>query len=246
MGLMKKIGLAAVALGLGIGQGAQAGDSNGDFQVKAGITGVIWQDENRGINTNALGGLFPVPGADAHAKDVLLPTATLTYFMSKNVSAELFCCFGHVNVYTTGTLNTNFGQSKVADTWVFPPILTLQYRFDPIGQFRPYVGIGAQWVHYFREKSDLNGAFASFNKVDFKDSFGLALQTGFDYDLGAGWSFGFDVKKVFEDTKITWTSPTNTITTRHDLDPLLLTANIGYRFNLSDIFGSRSSPAPLK
>ena len=243
--MMKKIGLAAVALGLGLGQAAVAGDSNGNFQIKAGITGVVWQDENHGIFSSALG---PVAGADAHVKDVLLPTATLTYFFNKNIAAELFCCFGHVNVHTTGTLRTNFGQNKVADSWVFPPILTLQYRFDPIGQYRPYVGIGAQWVHYFNEKSDLSGAFATYNKADFKDSFGLALQAGLDFDLGAGWSAGFDVKKVWADTKITWTGPTNGafITTKHDIDPLLLTANLGYRFNLDDLFGGGRAPSRMK
>jgi outer membrane protein len=78
--------------------------------------------------------------------------------------------------------------------------------------------------------------------VDFDDSWGFALQVGTDIDLGQGWSIGLDAKKVWEDTKLTYSDG---VVAKHDLDPWFLTANLGYRFNLSDIFGSREV-VPLK
>jgi outer membrane protein len=213
-----------------------------NFQIKLGVSGVLWQDSNNGV---VLSGSGPIAGADAHAQDVWLPTATLTYYFSRNIAAELFCCFAHASVYGDGALKT-LGQDKLANTWAFPPVLTLQYRFDHMGAFKPYVGAGVQWIHYFDSKSDMTGALVGFNGVKFRDRWGPALQAGFDFDLGRGWSFGFDAKYVWEDTRITWTdAANNTITTKHDLDPLILTANIGYRFNLEDLFGRRSY-APLK
>ena len=193
---------------------------------------MLWQDDNNGVLLN--GGA--IAGADAHAKDVWLPTATLTYYFTPNIAAELFCCFAHANVYGEGAL-AGLGQDKLANTWTFPPVLTLQYHFDRIGAIRPYVGAGVQWIHYFNSKSNLTGALGGYDSVKFRDSWGPAIQAGFDFDIGRGWSLGFDAKYVWENARITWTDGTNTITTKHDLNPLILTANLGYRFNLEDVFG---------
>jgi outer membrane protein len=200
---------------------AEAGDPNGNFQLKLGYTGIVWDDRNHGISLNG----NTIVGADAHVRDLSLPTATLTYYFTKNVGLELFCCFAHGKVVGDGIL----ANAQLADTWTFPPALTLQYHFDGLGPVVPYVGVGAQWIHYFNESSKIAG----FDKASFNDSFGVVLQAGFDFNIGGGLSFGLDVKKVWEDTRITWSDPAgNRITTRHDLDPLLITANIGYRFNL--------------
>ena len=205
-----------------------------NFQIKAGLTGLIWNDNNNGI----FAGSNKIAGADAHATDVVLPTATLTYYFDKHWAAELFCCFAHGRVHADGAIAA---LGTVADTWAFPPILTAQYHFDRIGNIRPYVGAGFEYIHYFNSKSD---NIALGNSVKFRDSWGPAVQAGFDYELGGGWSLGLDAKYVWEDTRISWSGG---VSTRHDLDPLLLTANIGYRFNLDDLLGRRSSaPAPLK
>ncbi len=75
------------------------------------------------------------------------------------------------------------------------------------------------------------------------DSWGFVLQAGTDIDLGDGWSLGLDAKKVWEDTKLTYSQ--RVLYAEHDLDPWVLTANLGYRFNLSDLLGRRE-PVPLK
>lgn len=193
-----------------------------NFQVKAGLTGLIWNDTNNGV----FAGGTKITGADAHVTDIVLPSVTLTYYFDKHIAAELFCCFAHARVKADGAIA---GLGTIADTWAFPPILTVQYHFDRMGAIRPYVGAGVEYIHYFSSKSDIPGSSAKF-----RDSWGPAVQAGFDYELGSGWSLGFDAKYVWEDTRISWS---NGITTRHDLDPLLLTANIGYRFDLGSVLG---------
>ena len=251
--MLKKIALTAAAMlgiaGAALADGpptrtyAPASDPFTNFQVKVGLTGVIWNDTNHGVTLD--GGA--IAGADAHVGNMLLPTATLTYFFTKNVSAELFCCFARPSVFADNTLRTGFGQDKLASTWAFPPIVTLQYHFDRIGGVRPYVGAGVEYIHYFASKSETTGALAGYNNVRFRDSWGPVVQAGFDYELGRGWSLGFDAKYVWEDTRISWTNAAGSIiSTRHSLDPLLLTVNLGYRFNLEDVLGRRVAYEPMK
>lgn len=237
-GTMRKskwIGAIALMAGAATALPAVAGDSNGNFQAKIGITGA-WTDDS--TNSLTVNGAETYPGNWATTDDTVIPTITLTYYLNKNLAVELFCCFDKVGVDAEGGLAA-FGE--IADTWIFPPILTLQYHFDGLGALKPYVGVGAEWIHYF----DSNSKLAGYN-VSFDDSFGFALQGGVDIDLGGGWSLGVDVKKVWEDTKVTWTGGgLGPIVADHDIDPLFVTANIGYRFNLSDLFGRREA-VPLK
>lgn len=251
--MLKKLAMTAAAMvgiaGAALADGpptrtyAPASEPFTNFQVKLGMTGAIWNDKNHGVTLD--GGA--IAGADAHVGNMLLPTATLTYFFTKNVSAELFCCFARPSVFADNALRTGFGQDKLASTWAFPPIVTLQYHFDRIGGIRPYVGAGVEYIHYFASKSETTGALAGFNNVKFRDSWGPVVQAGFDYELGRGWSMGFDAKYVWEDTRISWTNAAGSvISTRHSLDPLLLTVNLGYRFNLEDLLGRRVSYERLK
>jgi outer membrane protein len=221
------LGLAALIVGVTAAVSAQAGDSNGNMQVKVGVTGLILDDKTTSTN---------VPGLGAEVNDTVIPTLMLNYYLTKNWSVELFCCFAQLNVHAvSGPI-----AGKLASTWVFPPMLTAQYHFDGMGAFQPYVGAGVQYIHYFDSSSNIGGS------VDFKDSWGFVLQAGTDIDLGQGWSLGLDAKKVWEDTKLTYTnSVAGNVTANHDLDPWVVTANLGYRFNLSDLFGSREA-VPLK
>lgn len=223
-----KIWMGAAALVAGLAAAVPANAQNaGDLQVKVGVTGLIFDDDTRANNV--------APNFSAEVNDTVIPTLMLNYYLSKNWSVELFCCFAQLNVEGKAGLT-----GKLASTWVFPPMLTAQYHFDGMGAFKPYVGAGVQYIHYFKESSNVAG-----QSVDFRDSWGFVLQAGADFDMGDGWSLGLDAKKVWEDTKLTY-NPAG-LYAEHDLDPWVLTANLGYRFNLSDIFGSRApAPGPLK
>jgi outer membrane protein len=222
-----RLGVAGLLAAAAMALPAQAGDSNGNMQVKVGVTGLIFDDETTSTNVLGLG---------AEVNDTVIPTLMLNYYLTKNWSVELFCCFAQLNVHGKSGV-----VGKLASTWVFPPMLTAQYHFDGMGAFKPYVGAGVQYIHYFDSSSNIGGS------VDFRDSWGFVLQAGTDVDLGDGWSLGFDAKKVWEDTKLTYSGgAVDGVYAEHDLDPWVLTANLGYRFNLADIFGRRTAAVPLK
>lgn len=244
---MKAIGiaLAALAVGVGVSQSAAAGDYNGNFMVRLQGTEVVTRDNLKSLVTSPGGAdLKTALSADVDVSDRFLPTATLTYFLSRNLSVELFCCFSKHSIDLKTSVPALSG--KVADSWIFPPALTLQYHFDGFGAFKPYIGAGAQWIHFFNEKTGDNPIGAQ--SVSISDAFGPTVQIGFDYQLGGGWYLNGDVKKSWLEAKGTWHNTTATgtdIVAKANLDPLIVSAGIGYRFNLEDLFGRREA-APLK
>jgi outer membrane protein len=198
---------------------AQAGDYSGDMLVR--VQGTYVDPSNDGALT---------------VDDEFIPTLTLTYFLNKNIAVELFCCFANVDANLTGAGN-------VADFWVFPPALTLQYHFDSMGGFKPYVGAGLQYILPFSE--DGKGILTGHN-VNVDDALGFTLQAGFDVELGQGWYFNADVKKTWIEHDVTVRGPDVNGGFNVDLDPWIFSVGVGYRFNLSDIFGARHAEAPMK
>lgn len=232
----------AAAVGLISGSAAFAGDNNGNFMVRVLGAGVITDDKLTSLKTGG-GADLKALGFDAKVSDEFIPAATLSYFFTKNVAVELFCCFSKHDVTVSGPAN-----GQIASSWIFPPAVTLQYHFDGMGAFKPYVGVGAQYIHFFSSKTGNNVLGSS--GVDFGDAFGPTLQAGFDLALGQGWYLNADVKKSWLDTKVTWNNSTvaggDNVLAKVDLDPWIISAGVGYRFNLEDIFGRRSASVPLK
>lgn len=230
MNFKKLIATAAVGCGIiaGASTVAVAGDNNGDFMVRVGGSVVTF---DAGADVFAAG--VPIAGADADVSTRFIPSLTLSYFFTKNIAAELFCCFAKLDVEGKGVL----AGVDLGDTWVFPPVVTLQYHFDPMGGFKPYVGAGVQYIKFFSEgnATGLGGA-----KLQLDDAWGFALQAGVDVELGQGWYLNADVKKIWLDTEASWQG--TAITADVDVDPLIISANLGYRFNL---FGPRHVE-PLK
>jgi len=197
---------------------AQAGTYAGDMLVRVQGTYVNFNDES------TLAGL--------ELEDEFIPTLTLTYFLNKNLAVELFCCFANLDAELNG--------AKVAEFWVFPPALTLQYHFDSMNGIKPYVGAGIQYIAPFSE--DGVGGLAGQN-VQVDDALGLTLQAGVDVEIGQGWYLNADVKKTWIEHTV---SVNGTDIADLDIDPWIFSVGLGYRFNLSDIFGSRHAEAPMK
>ena len=153
-------------------------------------------------------------GLKADVKDAWAPTIGLQYFFTDNVAAELIAGTTQHEITASGT--------EVRKTWVLPPVLTLQYHFAPKARFNPYIGAGINYMIFYSGKN-YNGF-----TVKTKDGFGEALQAGFDYALGGKWTLNVDVKKVWMETDATVNG--GALTSKVNLDPLVTSVGVGYRF----------------
>ena len=182
-------------------------------------------------------GGVPLAGADAEVSTEVIPTATLTYFFNRNLAIELFCCFAQFDAKGKGAI----AGADLGDFWVFPPALTLQYHFDSVGGWKPYLGAGVQYIHFFNEgRSNLPGS----PRIDLDDALGFTLQAGVDIPIGDGWYLNADVKKTWIDTDASWRG--TGITAGVDIDPWIFSLGVGYRFDIGNVFGSRHEAAVLK
>ena len=98
-------------------QGPQAFE--GDFMVRILGSG-IFPDAGLGVVT--VGGA-PIGAVNPSGADIdvtVVPATTLTYFLSKNIGIELFCCISTVDVRATGALALA-NEADVASTSFFAP-----------------------------------------------------------------------------------------------------------------------------
>lgn len=148
----------------------------------------------------------------------VMPTIGVTYFLSDHVAVEAIAGTTQHTVRAKGAAT----DVKVKDTWVLPPIVSLQYHFAPASQVSPYVGAGVNYMLFYGGDNK-NG----FNlKLD--DGFGAALQAGVDVALRDSWSINLDAKKVFFETD--GVDRARGIKTKVTLNPWVLSAGVGRRF----------------
>jgi outer membrane protein len=232
--------LALAAVTVCATEPASAGSDDGNFMVR--VLGTVVDPDTEA--TVRAGGAI-IPGADADVSTEVIPAATLTYFLNQNIALELFCCFAKHDVEGKGAIA---GLHEIADTWIFPPALTANYHFNAGGKYQPYVGAGVQYINFFNTGSGDNLLGAQDVSID--DAWGFTLQAGLDVGLGNGWSLNFDVKKTWLDTDITWHRNRAlgglNVVGDASLDPWIVSAGLGYRFNLSDVFGHAASAGPIK
>lgn len=193
---------------------ASAQDIWHNFQVKVGVSS-IQPDESSTIS---------VIGGDVNVSNEIVPTLQIEYFFTNNISAELLCCTGRHEVKAE---NTALGTVDLGKVSHFPPTLTVKYHWTDLGAFQPYVGAGVNYTTFFDDKLPAGGPVTS---IKYDDSFGGALQAGFDYKLDDHWSVNVDVRKVWISTDVSLAAGATQLDAKVDLDPLILTVGSGYRF----------------
>ena len=143
-----------------------------------------------------------------------IPEIDISYFFSPNLAAELVLTVPQKHeVMLDGASIGSFRH--------LPPTLLAQYRFDPIGQFTPYLGAG---VNYTRISSvHLLGGTGGLEH----HSAGLALQAGVDFALDKHWSLNLDVKRINIRSDVT---VSGAVVSAVKVDPTLVSLGVGYRF----------------
>ena len=157
-------------------------------------------------------------GLRAEVDADVMPTIGLSYFFTDNVAVEVIAGTTQHTVTAKGPTT----DVKVKETWVLPPVVTLQYHFAPAGKVSPYVGAGINYMIFYGGSDKNNFA------LDIDDGFGFALQAGVDVAMSGPWSANLDVKKVFFETDAT--DNRNGVKSTVSLDPWVISAGFGYKF----------------
>jgi outer membrane protein len=171
-----------------------------------------------GILPDGTGNIDQIVGSRVKTGNAFIPELDLTYFFTKNFAVEAICCLSKHNISVDGL-------GKVASTWVFPPTVMAQYHFTGLGAFKPYVGVGVNYTHYFDTRT--TGVLANTH-MKIQDSWGVAAQVGFDYMIDRHWGINVDVKRILMEPK--WKDNTAGLTGKAKIDPWVIGAGITYRF----------------
>jgi len=215
--MQMKLAIAAVLAGLAAAGAAQAQGfqpkAKGDVVLNVRVTDVAPTGSDP-ITTlaGAATGLRAKVGYD------VMPTLGVTYFLTDNLAVEAIAGTTQHTVRAKGPAT----DVKVKDSWVLPPVVTLQYHFAPAARVSPYVGAGVNYMLFYGG-DDKNGFHL---KLD--DGFGAALQAGVDVALRDRWAINLDAKKIFFETDAV--DRTRGIKSKVTLNPWVLSAGVGYRF----------------
>jgi len=207
--------VAALALGMLAGVAAVpeaqaqqgfSGKSAGDIMVRARIIGAI-PDEDA---TTSIGGNVSV-------SNDWVPEVDFTYFVTDNIALELIAA-------TTRHDVSHSAAGSLGKVSLLPPTLTLQYHFLPKERFSPYLGAGVNYTFFYNEDAPGGG----INSINYKNSFGWALQAGVDYAVSGNWYVNADIKKIFLSTDVSING--GAVTADVDLDPWIIGFGVGYKF----------------
>lgn len=176
------------------------------------------------------GDISGLPGQQVSVNNSVMPEVDFSYFLTKNVAAELIVATTKHSV--SGTSGLTGGIGKLASTWVLPPTLTVQYHPLPDGKFRPYIGAGINYTIFYSTKPSAGFVnVAGDTHVGMKDSVGYALQAGVDVPIGERAFVNLDIKYIDIDTTATLvTANLGTRQVRVNLDPIVVGVGIGWRF----------------
>ena len=192
-------------------------------------------DASYAAGTAAL--LYGDANANLQVKSNTIPEIDFSYYITKNIAAELILAVGtrhDVTISGTGgSVNHNLGSVNL-----LPPTLTAQWHFMPDTMVDPYVGAGGAFVLGMDRTLTANvssGAALLPIHID-RSAFGAVLQAGFDVNLQDKWLVNFDVKKIWVNTTVKLDG-TGALTPagfqkidKLDLNPLVLSIGIGKKF----------------
>ena len=218
---------AALAAAAMLSSPALAGDADGKIQVKLLATAVLPDGKITALDNNAIG--LPA-GSQTFADDNVVPTVAIEYFATPNVSVETICCLTTHGVRGAGAIS---GATILDHVMILPATVTLKYHFNAGGGIKPYVGVGPSAFFFIDEKPGATTASLGGTRVKLDTHIGFALQAGVDIPLGSdGFGVSLDAKRYFMNTRLHVFNAggTEVLTTKHKLDPWVLSGGVTYRF----------------
>jgi outer membrane protein len=208
---MKSLKKPALALLTCIGLSSSVYADAGDWLVR--LRGIY-------VVPDASATIAPI-GGSADIDNTFVPELDISYFVTDKVALELILA---TNRHSPIAAGTSAGNVPLGSVNLLPPTLTAQYHPLAGKKFSPYIGAGINYTIFFNaDEPD-----AIVNDIDYKNSFGFALQAGFDVKLSERWVFNVDVKRLWLDTDVSLNG--ETIKADVSIDPWIFGAGFGIKF----------------
>jgi len=186
----------------------------GDFVVRARVTHIA-PDESSELVSSV--------GSKLEVDSNTIPEVDFSYYITKNIAAELILAVGTRHDVNIGQGGNNAG-SKLGSINLLPPTLTAQWHFNPDQTIDPYVGAGVSYIRAMDRNLNLG---ATSITVD-RNMFGPALQAGIDYNLQDKWLLNVDVKKIWFSTDVNAVGLGKI--DNLDVDPWVVSFGVGKKF----------------
>jgi outer membrane protein len=198
------------------------------WMLRVRALGVLPDASGSTVNVSGVPALSS-PSSGLSIGNSVVPELDISYFFTQNIAAELILGVTRHSISGTGTLDgLNVGKATL-----LPPTLTLQYHFTDFGAFKPYIGAGVNYTMFFNQSAantaNVNGL--AVTNLHISNSFGGAVQFGFDYMLDRHWGLNVDVKKLW--LRPDYSATVNNVipvTGRANIDPWLVGAGVTYKF----------------
>jgi outer membrane protein len=208
---MRQVLMMGAAIAAATATPVSATEAGGRWQIKVLATGVLPDGKIVEVKNNALG----IPAASQTKADDNL--------------VETICCLTQHHVDGAGPIaNTRIDDHVL----ILPATLTLKYHLDA-GPIRPYVGVGPAMFVIFGEKPGATARALGAERVRMSNELGAVLQAGVDVPVSdGGLGISLDAKKYFVRTTLHVENAAGgeVLTTRHKLDPWVVSGGVYFRF----------------
>jgi outer membrane protein W/outer membrane protein OmpA-like peptidoglycan-associated protein len=211
----------AVAAALALPVTAQAEEGTwepGKWLFRVGLSQINPKSENLSLGD----------GESLVVDSDISPTATVEYMITKHIGTELLVAwpFTHgVDVKVPGG-----GDFRAAHVDVLPPVLSLNWHFNPDGMWRPYIGAGVNYTMFSGEEVRGPLSQAGVGSLSLDDSFGPSGQVGIDIGERE-WFLNLNVRwiDIDADAEVSTEEGTGDLGTI-EIDPMVYGVHVGYRF----------------
>lgn len=197
--------------------GAENFSDNNRWWVRAGPAFIAFDE---GVRMSVTG--HHVPGAGLKVKNNLALLSEFGYRLTPAWSLGLT-----VGVPPTTSLHSrgSIAQAgRVGKVTYAPAALTLQYQFNPLGDFHPYLGAGPAFMRVFNTHDD------AVKSLHVKNAWGAVMQAGAEYQLTERFGVFLDVKKLILRTDASGYMNGARTHARVRLDPLVVQTGIALHF----------------
>lgn len=214
--------VAAAALACATGASAQ---SAGQWTAKFGINELTPKVDSGNISAPAL------PFTKADVESDIQPVLIFAYGLTDNISLEaaLGTPYKH-KIKGAGSID---GTGELGEVQALPPTLFAQYRFfSPSATFRPFVGIGATYAYFMKERGSgkltaLTNPGGPPTTFEIDNKFTYTAQLGVAVNFSEKWFADVTVNKSRLRTDVHF----STNQTQHmKLDPVAVVLAVGYKF----------------